>query len=184
MLGIKSRSWKPVGDIKRFGQVTDPGDYRRPIFQREVELLPPELTRKCGAGEVQILPRTAGVDYMNSAKEQKGTLGKAIVFPEGPAREAIAGFALRANVSVPAATSVNQILAWPLWTQHNGVILIANFSGEPVKNVTVSFTAPVPFKTLRSLRAGDLTSGVKRMDASRVEVTLPVSDVTDMLILE
>ncbi len=184
MLGIKSRAWKPSGDLKRLGQIIEPADYRRPIFQREVELTPAETPRKTGAGEVQIVPRTAGVDYMSSAKEQKGSLGKAIVFPAGPARDAIVGFAQSAKVSAPASTSVNPILAWPLWTQQSGVILIANFTSEPAKEVTVSFTAPVPFKTLRSLRTGDVTNRMKRIDASRVEVTLPVSDVTDMLIVE
>ena len=38
LLGIRSRSWQPTGDLKRLGQTIRPDDWTRPIFMRETEL--------------------------------------------------------------------------------------------------------------------------------------------------
>lgn len=198
MLGITARSWKPAGDLKRLGQPIRPDDWLRPIFGREVTLqhtadagmeavdipgAPGKAERRHhGAGLVQIVPWTAGKQYMDGATEMPASLAKATLFPSDGRRAVFAGFATDAGASPPAVTSQNQILAWPLWTQHKGVVLLANYTGEPSSELTVTVTTPLPITHARALHAGDLT--VAHPDADHIRLTLPMKDVTDILVLE
>ena len=163
MLGISARSWKPTGDLARLGEVMQPADWQRPRFGREASLqmkadagvtsLPVDkraYQRAYGKGVVQVVPWTAGKEYMDAAKEIKGSVAKAIVYPADEKRMIFTDFALSGAVEPPATTSQSQILAWPLWTQQKGVVLLANFTGEPAKSLTVRFAAPVLVKHIRS----------------------------------
>jgi hypothetical protein len=186
MLGAHSRTWKPVGDLKRLGQPIRVIDYRRPIFAREMTILRPEPSTQPyqtahGAGLVHVTPRTVGKDYMDAAREVEGKLAKAIVFPAGSQREAIAAFALQAGVQPAAHTSANQVLAWPLWTQHKGVVLLANFSGEAATKMLVRFRSPIALSKVRSLRTGELKFAKTQ---GEYELAMPMAEVTDVLVVE
>jgi hypothetical protein len=199
MLGVTERSWKPTGDLARLGEVLQPADWQRPIFGREVSLqmaddagaafLSPAgahaaraYQRTYGKGLVQVVPWAAGKEYSDAAKEQKSTLTKSVIFPGDEKRTIFTDFALTSGIEPPATTSVSQILAWPLWTQQQGVVLLANFTGEPAQNLTVKFTAPVLVKSIRSLKQGALK--FTQPDPQHVELTLPMPDVTDILVVE
>ncbi len=199
MLGVKSRSWKPTGDLGRFGQPIDPADWKRPIFGREVtrvdaeplEMAKPIATHNAehhtivlnyGKGTVQIVPRTVGKDYMDGAKEIQASLAKATIFPDDTRREIISDFAVESGAVPPATTSHNQILAWPLWSQPGGVILLANYTGAPTAELHVSFTLPMPVSKVRSLKSGELN--FKQSPDGSVVVSLPMKDVTDILIAQ
>ncbi len=161
MLGLKSRAWKPSGDLKRLGQPIAPADWLRPIFGREVTLQFADdaaaeplgaiahtgheaqtYRRSHGKGRVQVVPWTAGKDYMDGAVTQPGALAKATIYPDDARRRVYTDFALESGVQPPATTSVSQILAWPLWIQDKGVILLANYTGAPAAEVRVRFETP------------------------------------------
>jgi hypothetical protein len=198
MLFAKSRSWKPAGDLKRLGEEIKPADWKRAHFSRDVSLElidPPTITVPDGAahlnkaythghgkGVVQVVPYTAGEDYMTAAVEKPATLAKATLFPDDTRRKIYSEFALAAGAQPPATTSINQILAWPLSTQHNGVVLLANYTGEPAENVAVSFISPLPITKATALHAGPLK--LSHPDADHFEFTLPMKDVTDIITLE
>ncbi len=187
MLGTQSRSWKPVGDLKRFGEPIKVDDWRRPIFAREATIIrndpsPRPYHITYGEGLVYVALRTVGKDYMDGAREVEGKLANAIVFPADQRREAITAFASHAGVRPPASTSISQILAWPLWTQHNGVVLLANFTGERAEKVVVQFHSPVPVSNVRSLRTGEVKFTKK--DHGEFELTLPMYEVTDVIVVE
>lgn len=199
MLGVKARSWKPSGDLKRLGEQIQPADWQRPVFDREVTLQVDEQggfvgylvfgdkashghQRKHGAGLVQVVPWTAGKEYSDAARESEAKLAKAVIYPANEKREVIAGFALKSKVEPPATTSVNQILAYPLWTQHNGVVLLSNYTGEAATSVTVNFAVAMPVKKMRSIHRGELK--FTQPDTRHVKVTLPMPDVTDILVVE
>jgi hypothetical protein len=176
-----------VGDLKRFGEPIKVDDWRRPIFAREASIARTvPATRPYpiahGAGLVYVAPRTVGKDYMDGAREVEAKLAKAIVYPADQRREAITAFALQAGARPPACTSLSQILAWPLWTQHSGVVLLANFSGEPATKMVVKFRSPLPVNKVRSLRTGQVKFTVK--DQREVELTMPMGEVTDVLVVE
>lgn len=199
MLGITSRSWKPTGDLARLGELLQPADWKRPLFGRDVSLqmapdsgstfLTPEgphasraYQRAYGTGLVQVVPWTAGNEYMNAAKTHRGSLTKATLYPAAEQRSIFTDFALASAVEPPATTSVSQILAWPLWTPQQGVVLLANFTGEPVPQLKVKFRVPVLMTSLRSLKHGSLK--FTQPDPLHAEVTLPMLDVTDILVVE
>jgi len=92
----------------------------------------------------------------------------------------IAKFALD-SVVPPASTSVSQIMAWPLWSLNGGAVLIANFTGNPVENVTIRFWSPQPVKSLRSIRQRELKFSQDK--DKYVSCALAVKDVTDILIV-
>ena len=96
-------------------------------------------------------------------------------------REIIAQFALDAGTQPPAITSESQILAWPLWSQESGVVLLANFTGEPAGEVTVRFAGPVRVESLRSVRRGELK--FERAENGQITCKLSVEAVTDILVL-
>jgi len=180
MFAITTRAWKPTGDLKRLGEQIKPDDWRRPIYGREVTGITSPAHRY-GRGQVQIVAQAPGKAYLDGAKEIKGSLVNAVIYPEGPARDVYAKFALEAGVKPPAFTSVSQILAFPLWSKGAGVVLIANYTGEPAKDaVTVRFQSPVRVQTLRSLHHGALR--FKRTHGY-IECSLPVNDVTDILVV-
>jgi len=204
MLGVKQRSWEPTGDLARFGQEIKVDDWMRPLFGRACVFAPREgvempvatfsteegieTTRirvpsgpyslPAGKGTVHVVPSTAGKSYLDAHQKVDGQLAPAILYPDGKEREAIVRPALDSGVRPAATTSVSQILAWPLWTQHKGVVLIANFTGNPAEAVEVGFLLPRPVRAVRSLRHGDL----KFDEATRC--TLPVNEVTDILVVE
>jgi len=198
MLGIKLRQWKPTGDLKRLGQPIRPDDWTRPIFGRDVAIEPADdaaiqsiespghehkaYRRAWGKGLVQVVPWTAGKDYMDGATEKAGSLAKATLFPEDARRKIFTGLAADAGASPPAITSASQVLAWPLWTQNKGVILLANYTGEPVSELHVTFVAPLPITKAHSLRQGELALG--RLDQDGLQLTLPMDEVTDIILLE
>jgi hypothetical protein len=187
MLGARSRSWKPLGDLQRFGEPIKVDDWRRPIFAREATITGnAPSTQPCqnahGAGLAYVLPRTAGKEYMDAAREVRGKLAKAIVFPADQRREAIAAMALQAGARPPASTSVSQVLAWPLWAQQKGVVLLANFSGEPAETMVVRFRSPLPVSKVRSLRTGEVKFTAKGQ--REFDLTMPMSEVTDVLVVE
>jgi hypothetical protein len=198
LLHVKSRSYKPTGDLKRLGQEIRPADWTRPIIGRDVacELLddkgvkmlesaaegPKAYRYQHGNGVVQVVPWTAGKAYMDGAVEKPGTLAKATLFPDDDRRKIYADFALDADAAPPATTSVSQVLAWPLWTQHNGVVLLANYTGEPAAEVRVRLFTPMPITQARALHGGNLH--LTHPDADHVEFTVPMKDVTDMIGLE
>ncbi len=162
-------------------------DWRRPIFAREATIIRNDPSTRpyqtaYGAGLVYVAPRTVGKDYMDGARDVKGKLASAIVFPPDQRREAITAFALQAGVRPPASASVSQILAWPLWTQHNGVVLLANFTGEGAEKMMVQFHSPVPVSKVRSLRMGEVKFTAK--DQAEFELTMPMHEVTDVLVVE
>ena len=190
MLGIKERSWKATGDLKRYGDLIKYADERRPYFSRQSNLVLTDgkaLTgekdtyrQKYGKGLVQVVSWTAGKDYIEGCHKVDGTIAKgANVFPSDARRDIIAALA-RESVTPPAITSVSQIVASPLWAKKQGVVLLANYTGNPAENVTVTFQAPLTVRTVTSLRAGKLK--FKRHHGT-IECTLPVRDVTDMLII-
>jgi hypothetical protein len=195
MFGLKSRAWKPSGDLKRLGEPIAPADWLRPIFGREVSLQfaddaavesldhpvhgVPAYRRGYGKGRVQVVPWTAGKDYMDGAATQPGILAKATIYPDDARRRIYTDFALESGVQAPATTSVSQILAWPLWIQDQGVILVANYTGTPAAEVRIRFETPAPIKKAHALHGGDLP--VHRLDAEHAEVTLPMADVTDII---
>jgi len=186
MLGAQSRCWKPLGDLKRFGQPIQVDDWRRPIFAREATISRPVPSTQPyqivhGTGLVYVAPWTVGKDYMDGAREVDGKLAKAVTFPADQRREAITAFALQAGARPPARTSVNQILAWPLWTQQKGVVLLANFSGEPAEHMVVQFRSPLPLSKVRSLRVGEVKL---TKDQREYELIMPMREVTDVLVLE
>ena len=178
LLGVTHRTWKPAGDLKRFGELTRPDDWTRPIFRREMEgdFAPP---RQVGTGQVRVATRAAGFDYMDGAKEIEGALAHAVVYPAGPERNAIARMALDSGIDLPAVTDTSQVLAWPLWRQGDGVVLLANYTGEPVPRLHVRLAVPIKIKRLESLRHGRLK--FTRPDPGHIEYTLPVEDVTDVI---
>ncbi|MHB0935655.1 MAG: hypothetical protein ACYC6A_04625 [Armatimonadota bacterium] len=180
LLAVKERSWKPTGDLANYGKEIQPADWKRPIFGREVTGIE-ESIRRYGNGLVWTIAWAPGKAYMDGAKQVKGTLADAILYPDGIERDVYAKFALDAGVKPPAVTSVSQILAYPLWSKSGGVVLIANYTGEPAKeNVTVRFQAPVDVTTLRSLRHGALKFTRK---GGYIECSVPVDDVTDILVV-
>ncbi|MHB0937288.1 MAG: hypothetical protein ACYDCO_21435 [Armatimonadota bacterium] len=206
MLGITERSWKPVGDLKRYGDLIGYADHRRPYFSRHCTMATAEgqgipgahylkpnaivtpdgeapamaYERQYGKGLVQVITWTAGKDYLDGSKVVDGTLAKgAIIYPVSVRRDIITGLAWN-TVQQPATTSVSQILAMPLWSKTQGAILIANYTGNPAEKVTVTFRSPVKVKSVTSLRAGKLA--VKRRGGV-FECTLPVKDVTDILLI-
>ena len=81
----------------------------------------------------------------------------------------------------PRGTSVSQILAWPLWTQQKGVVLLANFSGQPTEKLVVQFRSPVPVSKVRSLRTGEVRF---TKDQREYKLTMPMGEVTDVLVVE
>jgi len=206
MLGTGPRFWQPAGDLKRYGEMIQYADHLRPYFSRHCPLLPADAkamkgikylkqaatvvpegaiparayNRKHGRGLVQVVPWTAGKDYIDGSTVVDGAIAKgAILYPSDDRRDIIAGFALDA-VQPPAATSASQVLAMPLWSKTQGAILIANYTGNPAENVKVTFRAPIEVKSVTSLREGELA--IKRKGGV-CECTLPVRDVTDMLIV-
>jgi hypothetical protein len=198
LLFLKSRSWTPTGDLKRLGQAIEPADWKRQHFGRDVAIelidpptiVPPDGTTHehhaydhgHGKGVVEVVPYTAGLDYMDGAKEKSATLAKATLFPEDLRRKIYTEFAFASGVHPPAVTSVNQVLAWPLWTQHKGVILLANYTGEPSDQVVVKFISPLPISKASALHAGALK--LIHSDSDHFEITLPMKDVTDIITLE
>jgi len=187
MLGAQSRAWKPAGDLKRWGEPIKVDDWRRPIFAREATITRPSPVTEPyqtahGAGLVRLESRTVGKNYMDGAREVEGKLAKAIVFPSDQRRQAIAAFALEAGAWPAASTSVSQILAWPLWTQQKGVVLLANFSDEPAERMVVRFRSPVPVSKVRSLRSGEVNFKAKAQ--GEFELALPMGEVTDVLVVE
>jgi hypothetical protein len=129
---------------------------------------------------VKIVDQAPGKAYMDGVTQVKGTLVDALIYPDGIARDVYVKFALDAGVKPPAVTSVSQILAYPLWSKGAGVVLLANYTGEPAENVTVRFQAPVTVKSLRSLRHGELKFTRAR---GYIECAVPVDDVTDILVV-
>jgi hypothetical protein len=95
-------------------------------------------------------------------------------------REIVAQSALDAGTQPPAITSESRILAWPLWNQESGVVLLANFTGEPAGEATVRFAGPVRVESLRSLRGG---LKFERAENGQITCQLPVETVTDILVL-
>jgi hypothetical protein len=187
MLGAQSRVWKPTGNLKRWGEPITVEDWRRPIFARETIITRQNPATESyqiahGAGLVSVELRTVGKAYMDGAREVEGKLAKAVVYPADHRREAITAFALQAGARPPANTSVSQILAWPLWTQQKGVILLANFSGEPAPNLVVQFRSPVPVSKVRSLRTGDVKFTMN--EQQEYQLTMPMGEVTDVLVVE
>jgi hypothetical protein len=188
MVGAKDRSWKAVGDTKRLGEVIKSDDWRRPVFGREVALGPAgqaadkvAVARSYGKGVVQIVPWTAGKEYMDFATKAEGKPAHAVIFPVGEKRDVFTKLAVGSAVAIPARTSVSQILAWPLWTKDKGVVLLANFTGEPAANVEIVFASPVRVTKLRSLRKGELKF---TKDGQEIRVSLPLEEVTDILRVE
>ena len=206
MLGIKARSWKPVGDLKRYGEMINYADERRPYFSRHCTLTPADgkaiaggkylnaveavvpagetqvqaYQRKYGEGLVQVVPWTTGKDYIDGSKRVDGALAKgAVIYPSDVRRDIIAGLAFT-TVQQAATTSENQILAMPLWSKTQGVILIANYTGNPTEAMTVAFQAPITVKSVTSLRNGKLKFTRR---GNRIACTMPVHDVTDMLLI-
>ncbi len=187
MLGAESRSWKPAGDLARLGEPIKVDDWRRPIFARQAT-----IARKAsasgpyravyGAGLVHVVPQTAGKDYMDGAREVEGKLATAVIYPADARRQAIVALALEAGARPPASTSISQILAWPLWAQHKGVVLLANFSGETAEKMVVRFHSPLPVGKVRSLRRGEMKFTTP--DRHEVELTMPLGEVTDVLVVE
>ncbi len=104
------------------------------------------------------------------------------MFPSDQRRQAIAAFALEAGARPAASTSVSQILAWPLWTQQKGVVLLANFSGESAERMVVQFHSPLPVSKVRSLRNGAVN--FKAKDQGEFELAVPMDEVTDVLVVE
>ncbi|MEO6907438.1 MAG: hypothetical protein ABI210_06070, partial [Abditibacteriaceae bacterium] len=203
LFGVQSRSWKPIGDLKRLGEPIAPADWQRASFAREVTLqLAPRSAknretlstradgniaygRHYGAGWVEVVPWSAGRDYMDGARETQAQFGHAILYPQDAQRTVFSGFALGSKAQVPASTSVSQILAWPLWPQDKtkgGAILLANYTGEPAAQITVRFASPLKITALRSLRQGALK--FTRLDKAHYSVALPMNDVTDILIVK
>ena len=128
------------GILSDWGEPIKVDDWRRPIFAREATIArnvpstQPYQTAH-GAGLVCVVPRTAGKDYMDGAREVQGKLAKAIVFPGRSA----AGGDYRVRPCRPArgrprARRSARFLPGHLWTQQKGVVLLANFSGEPAEN--------------------------------------------------
>ena len=199
MLGVTARSWKPTGDLTRLGEVQQAADWRRPLFGREVSLtlagdanatlLAPAgagasraYQRVYGQGLVQVVPWTAGKDYLDAAQVKQGALTKAVLYPAGAERAIFSEFALSSGVEPPATTSVSQIMAWPLWTQQKGTILLANFTGEAAPQMTLKFAAPVAVKSIRSVKRGLLKFA--QSDPRHIEISVPMTDVTDILVVE
>ena len=180
LLNVQERAWKPTGDLEQYGKEIQPADWNRPIFGREVTGIT-STAHRYGRGRVQVAAIAPGKAYMDGAQQVKGALADAIIFPQGPARDIYVKFALDAGVKPPALTSVNQVLAYPLWSKGAGVVLIANYTGEPAKDaVTVRFQSPVRVKSLRSLRHGAVKFKSK---GGYIECSLPVDDVTDILVV-
>ncbi len=203
MLGAESRSWKPTGDTKKLGEPIKPADWNRPIFSREVTLDPTDTkaapdsnatpldfsahqlkpyTRSHEKGLVQIVPWTAGKDYMDAAEQKPGPLTKATLFPNDHRRQIYAAFAAQSGAEPPATTSISQLLAWPLWTQHKGVLLLANYTGQPAENLSITFTSPLPITKATSLRHGPLT--LTHPDPDHYQLARPMRDVTDIISVE
>jgi hypothetical protein len=198
MLGITSRSWTPTGDLTNHGKPIEPADWKRPYFGRKVETDgndgattladlkgPDGLTpwqRGYGKGKVQFVPWAPGVEYANAAKRVDASQHKAILYPEGAQRDVITQFALDAGVAQPATTAISQVLAWPLWRQHDGVVMIANFTGEPVADVKVTFESPIVVESIESIRHGKMA--FEQVDQRTVTLTLPRVEVTDILIVK
>lgn len=179
LLEVKARAWEPTGDLKRLGEQIRPDDWRRPIFGRKVTGIDKPI-HPYGKGLVWVLSWATGKTYLDGAQQVKGSLANAVIYPEGPARDVYAKFALDAGVKPPAFTSVSQLLAFPLWSKGAGVVLIANYTGEPAANVTVRFQAPMDVKTVRSLHHGDL---LFKRAGGYLECSVPVDDVTDILVV-
>lgn len=207
MLGIRARSWQPAGDTKRLGELTNYADAYRPYFSRWCRLEPaagvaisgatslkqasavvPEgeapvkaYRRRYGRGLVQVVPWTAGKEYIDGATTVDGALAKAAIrYPADDRRAVIAGFA-REAVQPPAITSVSQVQAWPLWSARQGAVLLANYTGNPADMVTVAFAAPFTVKSVASVYAGPLKFA--RRSGGRIEVKLPMNNVTEILIV-
>jgi hypothetical protein len=133
-----------------------------------------------GAGLVQVVPWTAGKDYIDGQRTRDGSIAAgAILYPTDTRRDVISQFTL-STVQSPATSSVSQILAWPLWSRKAGVVLLANFTGEPAREVVVSFTPPHGIASIRSLRRGKISFKTKRGQATCI---LPVEEVTDMIVV-
>jgi len=206
MLGVSERSWKPAGDLSRHGEMIGYADHKRPYFSRHSRLTPaggeaipgaeylgeaavvPEgdapsraYRRRYGRGTVQVVPWTAGKDYLDGHRIVDGTIAEgAILYPDDSRRDIIAGLALE-RTKPPAMTSVSQVLAWPLWTRKQGAVLIANYTGNSVDEVRVTFRAPMRVRNLQSVQNGNLR--FRRRWGGLVECTLPVRDVIDVLIV-
>jgi hypothetical protein len=188
MLGVKQRSWQVTGETKRLGEVLQPADWTRPAFSRvmttavaAIDTPTPGSLVKHGRGLVAVASKTVGKEYRDSARIVKGKLGQAVLFADDRKRGVYTEFASAAGVRRPATTSVDQLLTWPLWTKDKGVLLLANYTGQPRPGVEVTFDSPVPVHKLRSIRRGELTF---TNEGGQIRTTLPVEDVTDILIVE
>ena len=119
---------------------------------------------------------------MDTAEEINGSFGRAVLYPVDESRSIITAFALESNTETPATTNVNQILAWPLWSEQGGAILLANYSGAISEQLSVTFQSKGKVKKIRSLRSGKLN--FTRVDSIHTKLTLPLKDVTDILLVE
>jgi hypothetical protein len=182
LLAVQNRSWKVTGDAQRLGEITRPNDWNRPAFAREVAANPASsVPSQYGRGLVQFISRTVGREYRDAARTVKHKLGQAVLYPDDRKRAVYVAFATAAGAKPPARTSVDQLLAWPLWTSNKGVVLLANFTAQPQPNVEVVFTSPVPVSKLRSIRKGDLPFSTH---GPQIKTTLSVDDVSDILVIE
>jgi hypothetical protein len=188
MLGVKQRSWHVTGDTKRLGEVLQPADWTRPAFSRvlttavaAIDTPTPGLPVKHGRGLVAIASKTVGKEYRDAARIVKRELGQAVLFADDRKRGVYTEFASAAGVRRPATTSVDQLLAWPLWGKDKGVVLLANYTGQPQPNVEVTFDSPLRVHKLRSLRRGEMAF---TNEGGQIRATLSVEDVTDILVVE
>ena len=134
-----------------------------------------------GQGLVEVVPRTVGKDYRDAAKIAQGTLGQAVLYPNDRTRSIYVASATAAGVERPAVTSVDQVLAWPLWGKTKGVVLLANYTGEPQPRVEVTFSSPIRVNKLRSIRKGELKfTG----DGRHIKAAIPIEGATDILVVE
>ena len=188
MLGVEKRLWKVTGDTKRLGEILQPADWGRPVFAREmttriaaIDTSTPATPLKHGRGLVAVASKTVGKGYRDTARIVKGKLGQAVLFADDRKRGVFAEFSIAAGARRPASTSVDQLLAWPLWTKNKGVVLLANYTGQSQPRVEVTFDSPVGVHKLRSIRSGEVKF---TSDGRQVRTTLPVEDVTDILVVE
>jgi len=196
MLGTRMRSWSPVGDLTGYGKTIEYADYRRKIFDRiciserptdclilEYENGPAgsAYRRKFGNGLLQVVPWTAGKEYLDGHRKIDGALMKgAIIYPDDVRRQVIAGFA-QESVALPATTDKNQVLAWPIIARNGAAILIANYTGNPAGKVNLEFSVPWDVKRIHSLRHGNV---IFSRAGDRYRCALVVDDVTDILVVE
>jgi hypothetical protein len=139
---------------------------------------PAVVRHRYGQGSTLYFATMPGLAYSRGATEISGA--PTIDYPSDIA-PLITGLPTWAKVNKPATTSLPFVEAAVLQSQRGTSVTLLNWSGKPVKELTVSINDVPGLKSVRSARLGKLGY---RKQGGRITVKLPMPQVVDVLLLE